>query len=96
MMKADVLNGFEEIKICTEYKLGDGNQTDQQYLNGTTEGIEPVYETLKGWNCSLDGIDDYEKFPDELKTYVSFLEKELEVPIKMVSVGPDRKQTILK
>lgn len=96
MMKADVLNGFEEIKICTEYKLGDGNQTDQQYLNGTTEGVEPVYETLKGWNCSLEGIDDYEKFPEELKAYVSFLEKELEVPIKMVSVGPDRKQTILR
>jgi adenylosuccinate synthase len=96
MMKGDVLNGFENIKICTEYKLGDGNNSDQQYLNGTTEGIQPVYETMKGWNCSLEGITKYEDFPEELKAYVTFLEKELQVPIKMVSVGPDRKQTILK
>tara|TARA_R110002111_G_scaffold109748_6_gene168959 strand:+ start:900 stop:2171 length:1272 start_codon:yes stop_codon:yes gene_type:complete len=96
MMKGDVLNGFENIKICTEYKLGDGNTSDQQYLNGTTEGIQPVYETMKGWNCSLEGITKYEDFPEELKAYVTFLEKELQVPIKMVSVGPDRKQTILK
>lgn len=96
MMKADVLNGFENIKICTEYKLEDGDTTDGQFLNGTTEGIQPVYVTMKGWNCSLSGISDYEDFPEALKAYVTFLEKELQVPIKMVSVGPDRKETILK
>jgi len=51
---------------------------------------------MEGWNCSLSGINEYENFPDALKAYVTFLEEELQVPIKMVSVGPDRKQTILK
>ncbi|WP_339925898.1 adenylosuccinate synthase [uncultured Cyclobacterium sp.] len=96
MMKADVLNGFENIKICTEYKLEDDDTTKGQFLNGTTEGIQPVYVTMEGWNCSLSGISDYEDFPEALKAYVTFLEKELQVPIKMVSVGPDRKETILK
>ena len=96
MMKADVLNGFENIKICTEYKLKNGDTTDQLFLNGTTEGIQPVYVTMEGWNCSLSGISEYGDFPDALKVYVTFLEEELQVPIKMVSVGPDRKQTILK
>lgn len=96
MMKADVLNGFETINICTEYKLKDGSKSDQLFSNGTAEETEPVYVQMKGWNCSLHEVTTYEDFPDALKSYVSFLEDELQVPIKMISVGPDRKQTILK
>jgi adenylosuccinate synthase len=96
MMKADVLNGFETIKICTQYKLKDGSKSDQLFLNGSADETEPVYVKMKGWNCSLHDVTTYEDFPDALKSYVAFLEDELRVPIKMVSVGPDRKQTILK
>jgi adenylosuccinate synthase len=95
-MKADVINGFETIKICTQYKLKDGSKSDQLFLNGSAEETEPVYVKMKGWNCSLHEVTTYEDFPDALKSYVAFLEDELQVPIKMVSVGPDRKQTILK
>lgn len=96
MMKADVLNDFEEIKICTGYELPDGSTTDRLFPSGNDESFKPVYKTLKGWNRSLNEVEHYKDFPDALKNYVEFIEKQLEVPINMVSVGPDRKKTILK
>ncbi|MEN2284479.1 adenylosuccinate synthase [Algoriphagus sp. SE2] len=96
MMKADVLNIFEEIKVCTHYELPSGEKIDRLSFEISEVDAKPVYKTLKGWNCSLENIDSYEKFPSELKNYVSYLESELNVPIKLVSVGPDRKQTILR
>lgn len=96
MMKADVLNIFKEIQVCTHYKLADGAIVDRLAYELNTAEVEPVYKTLPGWNVSLDEVGSYEQFPNELKDYVSFLEKELGVPIKMVSVGPDRNQTILR
>jgi len=96
MMKADVLNIFKEIQVCTHYKLADGSVVDKLTYELNTAEVEPVYKTLPGWNKSLSDVGSYEQFPKELKDYVSFLEKELGVPIKMVSVGPDRKQTILR
>ncbi len=96
MMKADVLNNFEEIKICTGYELSDGSITDQLALSGTGQELRPVYQNMKGWNCSLDTVQKYDDFPKPLKDYVVYLESLLEVPIRMVSVGPDRKKTILK
>lgn len=96
MMKADVLNIFEEIKVCTHYELPSGEKIDRLSFEISEVEAKPVYKSLKGWNCSLENIDSYEKFPSELKTYVSYLENELNVPIKLVSVGPDRKQTILR
>jgi len=96
MMKADVLNIFEEIKVCTHYELQDGERIDQLSFEVLQSEVKPVYQTLKGWNCSLKGIRDYNKFPKELTEYVSFLEKELNVPIKLVSIGPDREQTIMR
>lgn len=95
MMKADVLNSFKEIKVCTHYKLNDGTLTDSIPYDLCDENYEPVYKTMKGWNCSLQGISSYEKLPVELSDYISFLESQLNVPITVVSVGPDRTQTII-
>ncbi len=96
MMKADVLNDFEEIKVCTGYELPDGSTTDRLFPSGNDESFKPIYKTLNGWHCNLNEVEQYKDFPDALKNYVEFLEKHLEVPINMVSVGPDRKKTILK
>ncbi|MEX2593398.1 MAG: adenylosuccinate synthase [Anditalea sp.] len=96
MMKADVLNVFEEIKICTHYQLENGEMIEKLPFEMVNENFLPIFKTVKGWNCSLAEVTTYEQFPLELRDYVTFLEKELNMPIRMVSVGPDRKQTILK
>jgi adenylosuccinate synthase len=92
-MKADVLSVFEKIKVCTHYKI---NGELEEYLpyDITNLEIEPIYEELEGWNCDLTELDSYENAPLALKNYVTYLEKALEVPITVVSVGPDRKQTL--
>ena len=96
MMKADVLNIFEEIKVCTAYELPSGDQIEKLPFEINELDIKPVYKTMKGWYCSLDGVSTYEEFPAALKDYVTYLEMELQVPIKLVSIGPDRTQTILR
>jgi adenylosuccinate synthase len=96
MMKADVLNIFEEIKVCTHYRLADGLVIDRYSFDSDSTEVEPVYKSMKGWHTSLAAVASYAEFPEELKAYVTFLEEELGVPIKMVSVGPDRKQTIIR
>ncbi|WP_297335492.1 adenylosuccinate synthase [Algoriphagus sp.] len=96
MMKADVLNIFEELEVCTQYELPNGAKIDQLSFEVSNMDVKPIYKKLKGWNCSLKDVRSYEEFPKELKEYVSFLEEELQVPIKLVSVGPDRVQTILR
>ncbi len=93
MMKADVLSIFREIKICTHYKLGDGSITDQVPYEQINENITPVYEVVKGWHCTLKKLVEAD-LPIELKNYVEFLEKKLEVPISLISTGPDRTETI--
>lgn len=96
MMKADVLNIFKEIKVCTHYTLSNGSQTDHVPYGIVDEEIQPVYKTLKGWHTTLSDIDDFEDMPGELLAYVEFLEAELQVPINMISIGPDRTQTIIR
>ena len=93
MMKADVLSVFEKIKVCTHYEI-NGELVD--YLPFDIDGIEikPIYKELDGWNADLTQLDTIENAPQALKDYISYLEKELEVPITTVSVGPDRKQTL--
>ncbi|HZH70327.1 MAG TPA: adenylosuccinate synthetase, partial [Flavobacteriaceae bacterium] len=93
MMKSDVLSGFKTLKICTAYKY---NGETIQHLPYTIEPecVTPVFIDMPGWKEDLTKITSVSDFPEELTNYIAYLEKELEVPIKLVSVGPDRKQTI--
>ncbi len=93
MMKADVLSIFPTIKICTQYKLSNGTVTDQVPYEQINENITPIYMEVKGWNCSLKGLVE-EELPKELQNYIEFLEQSLEVPISLISTGPDRTETI--
>jgi adenylosuccinate synthase len=95
MMKADVLGCFETIKVCTHYLI-NGEKVDYFPFDINDVEIIPVYEELKGWNCDLTQLHDYNDSPQPLKDYVTYLEQKLEVPITVVSVGPDRKQTLTK
>ncbi len=96
MMKADVLNIFEEIHVCTAYQLPDGTITEQLPYDMTDTTVVPVYETLKGWNCSLEGLRKFEELPAELSAYIAFLEEKLALPINFISTGPDRDECVLR
>jgi adenylosuccinate synthase len=96
MMKADVLNIFDEIKVCTHYKLADGTITELLPFDITDTILEPVYVTKKGWKTSLAGINDFEKMPIELKDYTAYIEKEVGVPVTFVSTSPDRIATLAR
>lgn len=94
MMKADVLDTFDTIKVATAYKV-DGVETDQVPYDTYAE-IEPIYKEFKGWNKDLSQITREEELPFEFMNYVRFIEKELNVPISVISLGPDRVQTIFR
>jgi len=96
MMKADVLNIFDEIQVCTAYEMPDGTITDQIPFEITDIKVKPVYETLKGWSCSLEGMRRFEELPAELSAYIKFLEKHLDLPINFISTGPDREACVLR
>ncbi|MEK7720235.1 MAG: adenylosuccinate synthase [Bacteroidota bacterium] len=92
MMKADVMDHFETIKICTAYSI-DGKLT-KNFPNEIDDQVIPVYEELEGWKTDLTGVDQTSKFPEALTRYIHFIEEYLSVPITIVSVGPNRSQTI--
>ena len=93
MMKADVLSGFDTIKVCTAYQY-KGEKINHLPYNIEEDNVTPVYTKLKGWSKDLTKMAKAAELPSALNDYIEFLEKELEVPIKIVSVGPDRLQTI--
>ena len=93
MMKADVLSGFETIKVCTAYQY-QGKQISHLPYSIEAPYLTPVYREMPGWKEDLTGMTEAAQLPKELQAYISFLEDELEVPISIVSVGPDRTQTI--
>ena len=95
MMKADVLSGFDSIKVCTAYNYKGTEVTHLPY-NIEAENVTPIYREMKGWSEDLTTFTQKDQLPETLNEYIDFLEKELEVPIKIVSVGPDRTQTILR
>ncbi|SFJ06015.1 adenylosuccinate synthase [Olleya namhaensis] len=93
MMKSDVLSGFDTLKVATAYKY-KGETITHLPFNIEPENVEPIYTDFKGWSEDLTEMSEASQLPKELNDYISFLEEELEIPIKIVSVGPDRKQTI--
>ena len=94
MMKSDVLDGFEEIRVCNSYSINGVETKDFPY--SIEEDIEPIYTTLPGWKTDMTKFKSEEEFPQEFKDYIKYLENELNVPISIVSVGPDREQTIIR
>ena len=96
MTKADVLNTFEEIKVCTHYRFENGSITDQMPFDLARQKISPVLKTMPGWLQGLEGIAEFDQLPRPLMDYISFLEQELETPINIVSTGPNRSQTIIR
>lgn len=94
MMKSDVLDGFDSVKACVAYKI-DGKETEE-FPFDICEDVEPVYVEMQGWKTDMTRMTSEDEFPEEFNAYVSFLEEELGVPVKIVSVGPDREQTIIR
>ena len=94
MMKSDVMDDFDVVKVATAYKVG-GEVVDHLPYELNDE-IEPVYTEFKGWKTKISGVRRYEDFPAEFKTYVEFIEHETGVPVKIISVGPDREETIVR
>ena len=94
MMKGDVLSDLDTIKVATAYKIGD--ELTEKFPYDLPEGLEAVYTELPGWKCDLTGVRSEDEFPKELNFYIEFLERELGLPITIVSVGPDRQQTIVR
>ena len=95
MMKSDILSIFNKIKVCTHYLVNGEKVSDFPFDVNDIE-IIPFYEEIDGWNCDLTKLRDYKDAPQALKNYVSYLEMQLRVPINVISVGPDRTQTLSK
>ena len=94
MMKSDVLDCFDEIKVCNSYKVNGVETMDFPY--SIEDNIEPVYTSMPGWKTDMTKFKSEDEFPQEFKEYIKYLETELNVPISIVSVGPDREQTIIR
>lgn len=95
MMKSDVLDTLSEIKACVKYRI-DGKETDRFPFSVQQENIEPIYHTMPGWEQDLTAASSLEELPQAFMNYIEFLETQLQVPIAVVSVGPDRQQTIYR
>lgn len=95
MMKSDVLDDFATIKACTAYRI-NGKVTEEMPYDLDAVDIEPVYEELPGWQTPMTALRSETEFPEEFRNYIKFLETKLEVPIAIVSIGPDRTQTIVR
>jgi adenylosuccinate synthase len=95
MMKGDVLSGFDSLQVCTSYSY-KGEEITHFPFNVEPENVKPIYTEFKGWEADLTEMTTKEELPKNLLDYIAFIEKEVEVPITIVSVGPDRKQTILR
>ena len=94
MMKSDVLSGFKSIKVCTSYEY-KGKEIKYMPYDINDNSLKPIYDEFEGWNDDITKIRDFDKLPVNLKKYISYLEKELNIPITIISVGPDRLQTII-
>ena len=94
MMKSDVMNDFDTIKVATAYRIN--GELVEHFPYEVNDSVEPVYTEFKGWKCDICKVRRYEDFPVEFKQYVEFIERETGVPVKIISVGPDRDETIVR
>ena len=92
MMKSDVLDGFKTVKACNAYRINGVVTKDFPY--DIEHDVEPIYDEMEGWNVDMTSMTSADQFPVQFKNYIAYLERELNVPITIVSVGPDRMQTI--
>ena len=95
MMKTDVLSPFDQLDICTAYKV-DGEIMEEVPYDMTAHNIEPIYTSMAGWDADVNDLESMDNSPQALNDYISFIEKETGVPIEIVSIGPDRKQTLFR
>ena len=93
-MKSDVLDTFDTIKACVAYKIDGKEKTDFPF--DIEEGVTPIYKELTGWKTDMTKMRSEDKFPQAFNDYVAFIEKELNVPVRIISIGPDREQTIMR
>ena len=94
MMKADVLNCFKTIRVCTAYEIG-GQRVDWFPFESGKE-VTPVYQDFPGWDCDICSVRDYADFPQQLKDYIAFIEEQTHCPVRIISVGPDRKEIVIR
>lgn len=94
MMKSDVLSGFKSIKVCTSYEY-KAREIRYMPYDISDSSLKPIYEEFEGWDDDITRINDFDKLPVNLKKYISYIEKDLNIPITVISVGPDRLQTII-
>ena len=96
MMKSDVLSGIDKIKVCTHYEFNESGARIDYLPFEDNNNLKPIYKELKGWDMNLMDLKNLSDAPSEVHEYISYLENELNVPIKIISVGPDRKQTFFR
>ena len=94
MMKSDILNDFDTIKVAVGYEV-NGKQVDY-FPYEADDSIVPIYREFPGWNCDICNVRSFDEFPQQFKDYVAFIEAECGVPVKIISVGPDREETIIR
>ena len=94
MMKSDVLDDFDTIKVCNEYRVN--GEVTKDFPFSVEANVEPVYTEMEGWKTDMTGITSEAEFPAAFKNYIAYIERELGVPVTIVSVGPDRAQTIVR
>ena len=94
MMKSDVLSGIDKIQVCTHYEINGAKIEHLPFEYH--DNLKPIYKSFKGWKMNLMQLENLDHAPQELNNYISYLEEELKVPIKIISVGPDRKQTLFR
>ena len=96
-MLLDVLSGIEELKICTRYRLADGSISDRFIPDAVRLAqVQPVYETLPGWSEEIDEMTDRAALPVNARNYLERIEQSLDLPVEIVSVGPERTQTLVE
>ena len=95
MMKSDGLNSFPVLRVCTGYRL-NGQTIDYFPFEAADEKIEPVYQDFEGWQCDISQCRTYDELPQQLKDYIAFIERETGVRVDIISVGPDRQETIFR